>query len=90
MVSRQLIPQSYFSSTLCPFRNIPASIWTADDETSAHSPAPVLPSEMLLSVEPVMLTKAPHDPTQEEPQPSTSSSHFCIGGTTTYGRYIVW
>ncbi|KAF3850588.1 hypothetical protein F7725_012360, partial [Dissostichus mawsoni] len=41
------------------------------------------PSEMPLSVEPVMLTKAPRDPAQEEPQPSTSSSHFCIGGPTT-------
>uniref|UniRef100_A0A3B4T9X7 E3 ubiquitin-protein ligase CHFR n=1 Tax=Seriola dumerili TaxID=41447 RepID=A0A3B4T9X7_SERDU len=41
----------------------------------ACSPAPVPASEMSLSVEPVMLTKAP---TQEEPQPSTSASHFCI------------
>lgn len=33
---------------------------------------------MALSVEPVMLSKAPRDATQEEPQPSTSASHFCI------------
>nr|XP_046241721.1 E3 ubiquitin-protein ligase CHFR isoform X2 [Scatophagus argus] len=54
-----------------------------DMERSAHSAAPVPPSEMPLSVEPVMLTKAPRDPTQEEPQPSTSTSHFCIGNPTT-------
>ncbi|XP_041855194.1 E3 ubiquitin-protein ligase CHFR [Melanotaenia boesemani] len=47
-------------------------------ERSAHSPSPVPESEIPLSVEPVMLTKAPRDPTQEEPQPSTSASHFCI------------
>ncbi|XP_063345338.1 E3 ubiquitin-protein ligase CHFR isoform X1 [Pelmatolapia mariae] len=35
-------------------------------------------SEMALSVEPVMLSKAPRDATREEPQPSTSASHFCI------------
>ncbi|KAK5871661.1 hypothetical protein PBY51_004526 [Eleginops maclovinus] len=46
-----------------------------DMERSAHSPAQVPPSEMPISVEPVMLTKAP---AQEEPRPSTSSSHFCI------------
>uniref|UniRef100_A0A665X5Q5 E3 ubiquitin-protein ligase CHFR n=1 Tax=Echeneis naucrates TaxID=173247 RepID=A0A665X5Q5_ECHNA len=39
-------------------------------------------SEMSLSVEPVMLTKAP---TQEEPQPSTSTSHFCIESPLTSG-----
>uniref|UniRef100_A0A8C9YAE1 E3 ubiquitin-protein ligase CHFR n=1 Tax=Sander lucioperca TaxID=283035 RepID=A0A8C9YAE1_SANLU len=50
---------------------------------AAHSPAPVPPSEMSLSVEPVMLTKAPRDPTREEPQPSTS--HFCIGSPSTSG-----
>uniref|UniRef100_A0A8C4HPQ0 E3 ubiquitin-protein ligase CHFR n=1 Tax=Dicentrarchus labrax TaxID=13489 RepID=A0A8C4HPQ0_DICLA len=54
-------------------------------DSSAHSHVPVPPSEMSLSVEPVMLTKAPHDPTQEEPQPSTSTSHFCIGSPTTSG-----
>uniref|UniRef100_A0A3P8QKS5 E3 ubiquitin-protein ligase CHFR n=1 Tax=Astatotilapia calliptera TaxID=8154 RepID=A0A3P8QKS5_ASTCA len=48
-------------------------------QTSAHSRPPPLPgSEMALSVEPVMLSKAPRDATQEEPQPSTSASHFCI------------
>uniref|UniRef100_UPI0037E8D7FB E3 ubiquitin-protein ligase CHFR n=1 Tax=Semicossyphus pulcher TaxID=241346 RepID=UPI0037E8D7FB len=56
-----------------------------DVERSAHSPAPLPSSEMSLSVEPVMLTKAPRDPTQEEPQPSTSTSHFCIGSPTTHG-----
>uniref|UniRef100_A0A8C2X561 E3 ubiquitin-protein ligase CHFR n=1 Tax=Cyclopterus lumpus TaxID=8103 RepID=A0A8C2X561_CYCLU len=50
-------------------------------EGSAHSPAPVPPSEMSLSVEPVMLTKA----SVEDPQPSTSSSRFCIGSPTTSG-----
>ncbi|TDH12353.1 hypothetical protein EPR50_G00046070 [Perca flavescens] len=56
-----------------------------DTERAAHSPAPVPPSEMSLSVEPVMLTKAPRDPTREEPQPSTSTSHFCIGSPSTSG-----
>ncbi|XP_068422622.1 E3 ubiquitin-protein ligase CHFR [Clinocottus analis] len=54
-----------------------------DMDGSAHSPVP--PSEMLLSVEPVMLTKASRDPTVEDPQPSTSTSHFCIGSPTTSG-----
>lgn len=54
-------------------------------ERSAHSPAPLPPSEMSFSVEPVMLTKAPRDPTQEEPQPSTSTSHFCVASTTASG-----
>ncbi|KAM4576572.1 E3 ubiquitin-protein ligase CHFR [Odontesthes bonariensis] len=49
-----------------------------DIERPAHCPAHVPASEMSLSVEPVMLAKAPCDPTQEEPQPSTSASHFCI------------
>ncbi|XP_054466538.1 E3 ubiquitin-protein ligase CHFR [Anoplopoma fimbria] len=56
-----------------------------DMERSAHSPAPVPPSEVSLSVEPVMLTKASRDPTLEDPQPSTSSSHFCIGSPATSG-----
>lgn len=47
-----------------------------DMERGAHCPAPS--SEMPLSVEPVMLTKAPCDPTRKEPQPSTSISPFCI------------
>ncbi|XP_042277005.1 E3 ubiquitin-protein ligase CHFR [Thunnus maccoyii] len=54
-----------------------------DMERSAISPAPVPSSEMSLSVEPVMLTKAPWDITQEEPQPSTSTSHLCIRSPTT-------
>ncbi|XP_034548161.1 E3 ubiquitin-protein ligase CHFR [Notolabrus celidotus] len=58
-----------------------------DTEKSAHSSAPFPPSEseMSLSVEPVMLSKAPQDSTPEEPQPSTSSSLFCIGSPTTPG-----
>ncbi|XP_010765184.1 E3 ubiquitin-protein ligase CHFR, partial [Notothenia coriiceps] len=59
------------------------SHYSYDVEQSALSPAPLPPSEMPLSVEPVMLTKAPREPAQEEPQPSTSSSHFCIGGPNT-------
>ncbi|XP_030273793.1 E3 ubiquitin-protein ligase CHFR isoform X3 [Sparus aurata] len=56
-----------------------------DMDRLAHSPTPVPHSEMSLSVEPVMLTKAPRDPTQEEPQPSTSASHFCIESPTSCG-----
>ncbi|XP_019949470.2 E3 ubiquitin-protein ligase CHFR [Paralichthys olivaceus] len=56
-----------------------------DVERPAHSPASVPASDMSLSVEPVMLTKAPCDPTQEEPQPSTSTSHFCIESPLTSG-----
>ncbi|KAG7489352.1 E3 ubiquitin-protein ligase CHFR [Solea senegalensis] len=56
-----------------------------DMERSAHSPALVPASDMLLSVEPVMLTKAPCNPAQAEPQPSTSTSHFCIEGPLTSG-----
>ncbi|XP_028270674.1 E3 ubiquitin-protein ligase CHFR isoform X2 [Parambassis ranga] len=52
-----------------------------DMERSAHSPSPVPVSDMPLSVEPVMLSKAPHDPTQ----PSTSASHFCIESPTSCG-----
>lgn len=93
MVSRPVILHSsfvecnhfYSTTILCVTRNLTASVWTSDTERSAHSPAPVPPSEMLLSVEPVMLTKAPRDPTQEEPQPSTSTSHFCIGSPATPG-----
>ncbi|KAM9744301.1 E3 ubiquitin-protein ligase CHFR isoform 1-T1 [Menidia menidia] len=47
-------------------------------ERPAHCPSHLPALEMSLSVEPVMLAKAPRDPTQEEPQPSTSASHFCI------------
>ncbi|XP_069562713.1 E3 ubiquitin-protein ligase CHFR [Brachyistius frenatus] len=51
---------------------------SSDMERSAHRPRLVPASEMSLSVEPVMLTKAPRAPAQEEPQPSTSASQFCI------------
>ncbi|CAJ1068166.1 E3 ubiquitin-protein ligase CHFR [Xyrichtys novacula] len=58
-----------------------------DTEPSAYSPAPVqqAETEMSLSVEPVLLPKAPRDPSQEEPQPSTSSSHLSIRSSTTTG-----
>ncbi|XP_029998869.1 E3 ubiquitin-protein ligase CHFR isoform X1 [Sphaeramia orbicularis] len=52
-------------------------------DISAHIPVPIPPSDMVLSVEPVMLTAAPRDLTQEEPQPSTSTSHFCVRNPTT-------
>lgn len=47
--------------------------------TSAHVCVPVPPSDIALSVMPVMLTQAPQGLNQEEPLPSTSTSHFCIG-----------
>ncbi|KAG7241371.1 hypothetical protein INR49_025571, partial [Caranx melampygus] len=53
-----------------------------DMDKPACSPDPIPASDMELSVEPVMLTKAP---TQEEPQPSTSTSHFCIESPLTSG-----
>ncbi|XP_022048509.1 E3 ubiquitin-protein ligase CHFR [Acanthochromis polyacanthus] len=62
-----------------------ASPHSFDTERSAHSPSPVPASEMSLSVEPVMLAKPPRDPTQEEPQPSTSASHFCIESPSSSG-----
>lgn len=49
-------------------------------ERAAHSPGP-----FPLSVEPVMLPKASRDQTLEDPQPSTSSSLFCIGSPNTSG-----
>uniref|UniRef100_A0A672J037 E3 ubiquitin-protein ligase CHFR n=1 Tax=Salarias fasciatus TaxID=181472 RepID=A0A672J037_SALFA len=49
-----------------------------DTERSASSPHPVAVSELSLSVEPVLLPTAPVVPSQEEAQPSTSTSHFCI------------
>ncbi|XP_024131686.1 E3 ubiquitin-protein ligase CHFR isoform X2 [Oryzias melastigma] len=49
-----------------------------DMERSAQSYSAVPESEMLLSVEPLILTKTPRDLAQEEPKPSTSASHFCI------------
>uniref|UniRef100_A0A672YQE9 E3 ubiquitin-protein ligase CHFR n=1 Tax=Sphaeramia orbicularis TaxID=375764 RepID=A0A672YQE9_9TELE len=54
-----------------------------EQNISAHIPVPIPPSDMVLSVEPVMLTAAPRDLTQEEPQPSTSTSHFCVRNPTT-------
>ncbi|XP_029961163.1 E3 ubiquitin-protein ligase CHFR isoform X2 [Salarias fasciatus] len=51
---------------------------TEDTERSASSPHPVAVSELSLSVEPVLLPTAPVVPSQEEAQPSTSTSHFCI------------
>ncbi|KAM6930922.1 E3 ubiquitin-protein ligase CHFR [Xenentodon cancila] len=56
-----------------------------DIERSPHSRSPVPASEMSLSVEPVMLTKTPRDPTQEEPQPSTSAFHYCIENSFSSG-----
>ncbi|XP_077417455.1 E3 ubiquitin-protein ligase CHFR [Vanacampus margaritifer] len=50
-----------------------------------HSPSAIASSEMTLSVEPVMLTKAPRDLNQEEPQPSTSTSHLCFQQPLTPG-----
>ncbi|TNM90046.1 E3 ubiquitin-protein ligase CHFR isoform X1 [Takifugu flavidus] len=55
-----------------------------DTQRSDCCLASVSPSEMLLSVEPVMLTKAPSDLSQDDPQPSTSSSCFCIGIQTVH------
>ncbi|KAK5608606.1 hypothetical protein CRENBAI_023240 [Crenichthys baileyi] len=55
-------------------------------ERPAYSLSPVLASEMSLSVEPVMLTKAPRDPSQEEPQPSTSAFLFCIENLLSKGH----
>ncbi|XP_051922959.1 E3 ubiquitin-protein ligase CHFR isoform X1 [Hippocampus zosterae] len=49
-----------------------------DQNLSFHDPAVLASSEMMLSVEPVMLTKAPRDINREEPQPSTSTSHLCF------------
>ncbi|XP_078141366.1 E3 ubiquitin-protein ligase CHFR isoform X1 [Centroberyx gerrardi] len=57
---------------------------SCDMERSAYSPA-FPPSDLPLSVEPVMLMGAPRDPTQEEPQPSTSTSHLRIGSSATSG-----
>ncbi|XP_077378368.1 E3 ubiquitin-protein ligase CHFR isoform X2 [Festucalex cinctus] len=54
-------------------------------EHHTHSPSALASSEMTLSVEPVMLTKAPRDLHQEEPQPSTSTSHLCFQTPLTPG-----
>ncbi|XP_032434476.1 E3 ubiquitin-protein ligase CHFR [Xiphophorus hellerii] len=58
--------------------NMEAAVPEDGYKRPACSLFPVLASEMALSVEPVMLTRAPLEPTQEEPQPSTSTSHLCI------------
>ncbi|XP_054906669.1 E3 ubiquitin-protein ligase CHFR [Poeciliopsis prolifica] len=57
--------------------NMEAAVPEGSYQRPACSLFPVLASEMALSVEPVILTRAPLEPTQEEPQPSTSASHFC-------------
>lgn len=64
--------------TTCFVSDLPLCIQASVVERSAHC-RPRLPgAEMALSVEPVMLSKAPQDAAQGEPQPSTSASHFCI------------
>lgn len=68
----------------CLPAHVVASVWTEDTQRSDCCLASVSPSEMLLSVEPVMLTKAPSDLSQDDPQPSTSSSRFCIGIQTVH------
>lgn len=68
----------------CLPAHVVASVWTEDTQRSDRCLASVSPSEMLLSVEPVMLTKAPSDLSQDDPQPSTSSSRFCIGIQTVH------
>lgn len=70
---------SSLSLLSCLLAHVVASVWTEDTQRSDLCLASVSPSEMLLSVEPVMLTKAPSDLSQDDPQPSTSSSRFCIG-----------
>lgn len=82
MVSRGLILSfAAFMSLLCLLAHVVTYAWTEDTQRS-DGLASLSPSVMPLSVEPVMLTKAPCDVSQEDPQPSTSSSRFCIGGCT--------
>ncbi|KAM3868186.1 E3 ubiquitin-protein ligase CHFR [Diretmus argenteus] len=57
---------------------------SCDTERSANSPA-IPPSDLCLSVEPVMLLGAVRDLSQEEPQPSTSTSHLHIGSPALSG-----
>ncbi|XP_072289229.1 E3 ubiquitin-protein ligase CHFR isoform X2 [Eucyclogobius newberryi] len=45
--------------------------------------APVPSCDMTLSVSPVLLTKPPQGLAQEEPLPSTSTSHFCVTSPAT-------
>lgn len=67
------------TSLLCLLAHVVASVCAEDAHRPDHSLAPVSPAEGLLSVEPLILTKAPREISQEDPQPSTSSSRFCIG-----------
>ncbi|KAM9858708.1 E3 ubiquitin-protein ligase CHFR isoform 2-T4 [Aulostomus maculatus] len=56
-----------------------------DTDRLAHRLTPPPASEMSLSVEPVLLSKAPRGRTQEDPQPSTSASHLCARALTSPG-----
>ncbi|CAG09691.1 unnamed protein product, partial [Tetraodon nigroviridis] len=69
----------------CLLAHAAASVCTEDRQRSDLSLASASPSERLLSVEPVMLTKTPRDISQEDPQPSTSRSRFCIGSSAEPG-----
>lgn len=69
----------------CLLAHAAASVCTEDTQRSDLSLASASPSERLLSVEPVMLTKTPRDISQEDPQPSTSRSRFCIGSSAEPG-----
>uniref|UniRef100_A0A7N8XWH3 E3 ubiquitin-protein ligase CHFR n=1 Tax=Mastacembelus armatus TaxID=205130 RepID=A0A7N8XWH3_9TELE len=53
-------------------------VYRKSEPEQSKSAAVVPALEMSLSVEPVMLTVAPWDLTPEEPQPSTSTSHFSM------------
>lgn len=57
----------------------------AAPEDSCHIERPAC-SLSPFSVEPLMLTKAPLDPSQEDPQPSTSASRFCIENPSPKGH----
>ncbi|XP_033828918.1 E3 ubiquitin-protein ligase CHFR [Periophthalmus magnuspinnatus] len=52
-----------------------------EDSHNAFDLSASVPSDMTLSVSPVLLTKPPQGLTQEEPLPSTSASHYCIRST---------
>ncbi|XP_020561827.1 E3 ubiquitin-protein ligase CHFR isoform X1 [Oryzias latipes] len=58
-------------------------------ESSAQSYSAVPESEMILSVEPLILTKTPRDLAQDEPKPSTSASHFCIENPSSSGTTVI-
>ncbi|XP_029367088.1 E3 ubiquitin-protein ligase CHFR [Echeneis naucrates] len=81
-VYRKSEPEQNIAYVFHSIKTEQATQHSYDMEKPACSPALVPASEMSLSVEPVMLTKAP---TQEEPQPSTSTSHFCIESPLTSG-----